>query len=100
MKGATIIIVMIILALYTMRKRGLTLKDVIQNGKNQLRRGAPPPPPKYGMDNKLPYEEGYGYARKNSINAPLATAMKPRSGSLSTQTPLQPLGRSDRYVTS
>lgn len=97
--GATIIIVMIILALYTMRKRGLTIKDVIQHGKNQVRRG-PPPPPKYGMDKKQPYDDEYTYARKNSVYPPLPAAINSRSGSLSTQTPLQALGRSDRYVNS
>ncbi|KAF2826007.1 hypothetical protein CC86DRAFT_37930 [Ophiobolus disseminans] len=95
--GATIIIVMIVLALYTMRKRGLTLTDVIRSGKNTVRRrgGGPPPPPKFGMDNKQPYDEGYGYAGKDGYPQRAATAS--RSGSLTTQTPLQPLGRSDSF---
>lgn len=70
--GATIIIVMIILALYVMRKRGLSLADVIHQGKSHLRRGPPPPPAKYGMDQKhygmeKVHDCGYGRAQKNSV---------------------------------
>lgn len=87
---------MIILALYTMRKRGLTLSDVIRNGRNTVRRrGAPIPPPKYGMDNKQSYDD-YMYVGKDGYPARAATAS--RSGSLSTQRPLQALGRTDRYA--
>lgn len=90
---------MIILGLYTMRKRNLTFRDLVQHGKNRVRRGPPPPPPpKYGMDNKQQYEEEYAYARKNSVNPLQPAAVLSRSGSLPRQTPLQPLGRSDRYV--
>ncbi|KAF2031162.1 hypothetical protein EK21DRAFT_88299 [Setomelanomma holmii] len=90
--GATIIIVMIILALYTMRKRGLTIRDVIMKGKDSMRRrGAPPPPPKYAMDNKQAYNDDY------NVYPPRTAAVSSRSGSLSTQTPLQPLGRSDSF---
>jgi hypothetical protein len=82
---------MVILAFYTMRKRGLTIKDVIRNGQDTLRnRGGPPPPPKYDMDRKQSYD-GYMYPPKQA-------AMSIRSGSLSTKTTLQPLGRSDTYV--
>jgi hypothetical protein len=81
---------MVILAFYTMRKRGLTIKDVIRNGQDTLRnRGGPPPPPKYDMEKKQSYD-GYMYPPKQA-------AMSTRSGSLSTKTTLQPLGRSDRY---
>ncbi|KAH7083666.1 hypothetical protein FB567DRAFT_89177 [Paraphoma chrysanthemicola] len=94
--GATIIIVMIILALYTMRKRGLTIKDVITKGKATMRRrGAPQPPPKYGMDNKQAYDDEF-YAGKD-VYPPRTAALSSRSGSLSTKTPLQPLGRSDSF---
>lgn len=88
---------MLILAFYTMRKRGLTIRDVMQRGKNHVRRG-PPTPPKYGMDNKQAYEDNYAYARKNSVFPPLPAAINSRSNSLSTHRPLQPLARSDRYV--
>ncbi|KAH7370971.1 hypothetical protein BKA66DRAFT_424818 [Pyrenochaeta sp. MPI-SDFR-AT-0127] len=95
--GATIIIVMLILAFYTMRKRGLTIKDVMRRGKSHMRRG-PPTPPKYGMDNKQVYEDNYAYARKNSVYPPLPATINSRSNSLSTsQRPLQPLGRSDSF---
>ena len=89
---------MIILALYTMRKRGLTFSDVIKNGKNTVRRrgGGPPPPPKYGMDYKQSHDDDYMAAGKDGY--PQRAAIASRSGSLSTQTPLQPLGRSERYT--
>ncbi|CAO2655356.1 Nn.00g104200.m01.CDS01 [Neocucurbitaria sp. VM-36] len=86
--GATIVIVMVILGLYTMRKRGLTFRDVVQHGKRRMHRG-PTPPPKYGMDNKQSYEDDYPYSK------PLPAAIISRSGSLSTQRPLQALDRSD-----
>jgi hypothetical protein len=86
---------MLILAYYTMRKRGLTIRDVIRNGQDTLRnRGGPPPPPKYDMDRKS-YDE-YMYAGKDTY--PQRAAMSTRSGSLSTKTTLQPIGRTDRYV--
>lgn len=96
MSGATIIVVMIILALYTMRKRGLTFKDVMQQGKNRMHR-KPVPPPKYGMDNKQSYGNNSPYARTNLVQPQPATTSS-RKGSLSSQAPLQPLARSDRYV--
>ena len=97
--GATIIIVMIVLAIYTMRKRGMTLSDLIRNSKDTVRRqgGRPPPPPsKYGLDRKQVYDDDYMYVGK-ALNAPRPAAAGSRSGSLSTQTPLQPLGRSDSF---
>lgn len=99
--GATIIIVMIILALYTMRRRGLTISDVIRNSKDTVRRrgGPPPPPSKYGLDRKQSYHDDYMYIGKD-VHHPRPAMKVARSGSLSTQTPLQPLGRSDRYVRS
>ena len=95
--GATIIIVMIVLGLYTMRKRGLTIRDVVQHGKSQMRR-RPVPPPKYGFDKKQFYEHSNSYSRTTLVNAPLPAASISRSVSLSRQVPLQPLKRSDRYV--
>jgi hypothetical protein len=87
---------MLILAFYTMRKRGLTIKDVVRNGKDTLRnRNGPPPPPKYDMDRKGSFDD-YMYAGKDTY--PQRAAMSMRSGSLSTKTTLQPLGRSDRYA--
>lgn len=88
---------MIILALYTMRKRGLSFKDVLQHGKNQVRR-SPPPPPKYGLDNKQRFDDEYSYARKNSIPPPQLAAINVRSNSLSMRAPLQNLGRSDSFA--
>jgi hypothetical protein len=88
---------MIILGLYTMRKRGLSFADVINNGKDTVRRHRrpPPPPSKYGMDSKKMHADEYSYPTKE-IYPPRMAAGSSRSGSLSTQTPLQPLGRSDR----
>lgn len=89
---------MIILAYYTMRKRGLTLSDVIRDSKDTMRRrGGPPPPPKYGMDKKQPYDDDWMYAGKD-VYPPGRAATGSRSGSLSTQKPLQALGRSERYA--
>jgi hypothetical protein len=87
---------MIILAFYTMRKRGLTISDVIQNSKASLRRrDGPPPPPKYDMDTKRSFDD-YMYAGKD-MYPPRQAATSTRSGSLSTQKPLQTLGRSDSF---
>jgi hypothetical protein len=95
--GATIIIVMVVLAMYTMRKRGLTFKDVLQQGKQQLRRGSPPPPQsRYGLDKKN-FDDEYTYGMNDSFNAPQPTVAPKRSSSLSSQKRLQPLGRSDSF---
>jgi hypothetical protein len=88
---------MVILALYHMRKRGLTLSDVIRDSKNSVRRRAgPPPPPKYGMDKKQSYDDNWSYSSKE-IYPPGRAATGSRSGSLSTQKPLQAMGRSDSF---
>jgi hypothetical protein len=88
---------MVILGLYTMRRRGMTISDVIRDAKDTLRRrGSPPPPPKYDMDKKQGFDD-YVYAGRD-VYPPRQAATSSRSGSLSTQKPLQPLGRSDRYV--
>ncbi|KAF2196996.1 hypothetical protein GQ43DRAFT_475833 [Delitschia confertaspora ATCC 74209] len=45
--GATIIVVMILLAIHTMRKRGITFKEAVQRSKDAVsRHRGPPPPPK------------------------------------------------------
>ncbi|KAI4919618.1 hypothetical protein J4E90_001755 [Alternaria incomplexa] len=95
--GATIIIVMVVLAMYTMKKRGLTFKDVIQQGKQQLRRGPPPPPPsRYGQDKKQ-FDDGYAYGMNDSFRAPQPTVAPVRSSSLSSQKRLRDLERSDSF---
>lgn len=89
---------MLVLGLYTMRKRGLSFADVIRKGKDSFRnRGTPPTPPKYDMDKKQSYDDDYMYVGKD-INPPRPAAAGSRSGSLSTQTPLHPLAQSNRYV--
>lgn len=82
-----------------MRKRGLTFSDVIKNGKDTVRRrgGGPPPPPKYSMDNKQSFDDD-SYVGKAGYPSRAVTGS--RSGSLSTQTPLQPLGRSESFKTT
>lgn len=94
---------MIILAVYTMRKRGLTLAEAVKHGKYHVtRRGAPPPPPKKlqsNWDQKQDYvDSGYGSMRNDAVTAPQAAASLGRSGSNSSQRPLMALERSDRYV--
>lgn len=87
---------MIIMAFYTMRKRGMTISDVVQNCKASLkRRGSPRPPPKYDMDTKSSFDD-YMYAGKG-VYPPRQVATSSLSGSISTQKPLQPLGRSDSF---
>ncbi|KAL5120035.1 hypothetical protein ACEQ8H_002133 [Pleosporales sp. CAS-2024a] len=88
--GATIVLVMIILGLYTMRKRNLTISDVIQSSKASFRRrDGPPPPPKYDMDTKQRFDD--------YIHPPRKVATSIRSASRATRTPIQPLGRSDSF---
>ncbi|KAF1828476.1 hypothetical protein BDW02DRAFT_238953 [Decorospora gaudefroyi] len=89
--GATIVIVMVVLAFYTMRKRGLSLADVIKQGKQQIRRGPPPPPSKYGMEKKQSFDDGFTYGSTNPISAPPPAAITARAASPSTQIPLQPV---------
>jgi hypothetical protein len=89
---------MVVLAMYTMRKRGLTFRDVLQQGKQQLRRGPPPPPPsRYGQDKKQNFDDEYAYGINDSFNAPRPTVAPTRSSSLSSQKRLQALGRSDSF---
>ncbi|KAI8932126.1 hypothetical protein NX059_011010 [Plenodomus lindquistii] len=95
--GATIIIVMIVLGLYTMRKRGLSFADVLQRGKSHVRRGPPLPPSRYGMDQKQYYDIDYERGQRVSIYPPQRAASLTRSSSSRSQRPLQALGRSDSF---
>ncbi|KAF9732443.1 hypothetical protein PMIN02_009677 [Paraphaeosphaeria minitans] len=95
--GATIVLVMIVLAIYTMRKRGLTLAQAIKQGKHQVTRRGPPPPPKSqpSWDAKQSFSNDYGALRKNTVTPPQAALS--RSGSPSSQTGPIALGRSDSF---
>jgi hypothetical protein len=86
---------MIVLALYTMRRRGLSFSDVVRQGKNQVMRRGQEPGSKYDWDNKQNLEQRYS-VRNDAVYPPPPAAMGSRSGSLSSQTRVQPLGRSDR----
>ncbi|EDU48857.1 hypothetical protein PtrSN002B_002006 [Pyrenophora tritici-repentis] len=96
--GATIIIVMLVLAIYTMRKRGLTIKDLLSSGRQQMHRGSPPSHTStYGQDTKRPYDDEYTYGMRDNVNAPQPAAISRRSGPMSSQKPLQDLERSDSF---
>lgn len=94
--GATIIVVMVVLAIYTMRRRGLSLSDVIRQGKNQVTRRGGGSGSKYDWDNKENLEQRFS-VRNDAVYPPPPAAMGSRSGSLSSQTRVQPLGRSDSF---
>jgi hypothetical protein len=87
---------MIVLALYTMRKRGLSFSDLISQSKQQMRRG-PPPPPKYSQDTKEQFDDESTYGKPDAIYAPPAAAINSRSSALSSQKRLQALARSDSF---
>jgi hypothetical protein len=89
---------MVLLAIHTMRKRGLTLAEAIKYGKHQVIRRGPPPPPKVPRDKVSTYSSDYGSMRKDTIPAPLPVAA--RSGSFSSQRPLMDAQRNPRYVLS
>ncbi|EOA87392.1 uncharacterized protein SETTUDRAFT_31659 [Exserohilum turcica Et28A] len=96
--GATIIIVMLVLAIYTMRKRGVSIKGLLHPGKGPYQNGPPPSlASRYGQDHKYMYGDERGYGMNDSINAPRPAAYSVKSGSFSTQKPLQSLGRSDSF---
>ena len=96
MLGATIIIVMVVLAFYTMRRRGLSFSDVVRQGRNQItRRGGQGSGTRYDWDNKQNLEQRYS-VRNDAVYPPPPAAVAARSGSLSSQTRVQPLGRTDR----
>ena len=86
---------MIVLSFYTMYKRGLTVKDLFRRKENRSRSA---PPSQYPVDNKQIYEESLSHPRSITSFYPAPAAVNSRSSSLSTQTLLKPLGRSDRYV--
>ncbi|KAF2636281.1 hypothetical protein P280DRAFT_154779 [Massarina eburnea CBS 473.64] len=94
--GATIIIVMIILGIHTMRKRGLTLAEALRAGRYQVTHGGPPPPPKYQTEYRdTKHSNDYGSLRNQSVTPP-QPAMA-RSSSNSSQRPLMALERSDSF---
>jgi hypothetical protein len=91
---------MVVLAIYTMRKRGLSLRDVVQQGKQQFNNRGPPPSSlssRYGQDKKYAFDDERGYGMNDSINPPRPAAMPVRSSSQSSQKRLQALGRSDSF---
>jgi hypothetical protein len=92
---------MIILAIHTMRKRGLTLREAVTHGKNRVtRRGGPPTPPKSKMWEKQEstFTTDYGSMRNDTVTPPQRAMSIERSGSTSSQRPLMALQRSERYV--
>lgn len=94
--GATIIVVMVVLAIYTMRRRGMSFSDVLRQGKKQVTRRGGDSGSKYDWDNKQNIEQRYS-VRNDAVYPPPPAAMGSRSGSLSSQTRVQPLGRSDSF---
>lgn len=87
---------MLVLAFYTMRRRGLSFSDVLRQGKNQVTRRNGQNSSKYDWDNKANLEQRYS-VRNDAVYPPPPAALGSRSGSLSSKTRVQPLGRSDRY---
>ncbi|KAF2281138.1 uncharacterized protein EI97DRAFT_454357 [Westerdykella ornata] len=88
--GATIILVMAVLAIHRMRKRNLTFRQALDHGRYRFnratRRGGPRPPPKSEeWDTKRAYESDYGSIRKNSIPPPQRAMSMRRSESNSSQ---------------
>ena len=78
-----------------MRRRGLSFSDVLKLGKNQVSRRSGGSDSKYEWDNKQNIEERYSL-RNDAIYPPPPAAISTRSGSRSSQTRVQPIGRSDR----
>ncbi|KAF2468792.1 uncharacterized protein BDR25DRAFT_315765 [Lindgomyces ingoldianus] len=77
----------VILAIHTMRKRGLTFAEAVKQGKYQVTRRGPPPPPKRSARwDKPMYSNDYGSMRSNAVTAPEPTLA--RTGSNSSQRPL------------
>ncbi|KAF2011232.1 hypothetical protein BU24DRAFT_277130 [Aaosphaeria arxii CBS 175.79] len=96
--GATIVIVMIILGIYTMRKRGLSFSEASRQVKNRAMGRRPAPPPKQAsgwQQDKKPYMDDYDEMRQNTVTPPQRAASIPRSGSISSQRPLQDIQRND-----
>ncbi|KAF2188938.1 hypothetical protein K469DRAFT_724264 [Zopfia rhizophila CBS 207.26] len=98
--GATIIVVMILLAIHTMRKRGITFAEALRHGKHRISGRGPTPPPKKGGWDSTPSTtyvntNDYGSTRNDTITPP-ETAMT-RSASHSSQRPLMAPLRSDSF---
>ncbi|CAI6300163.1 unnamed protein product [Periconia digitata] len=99
--GATIIIVMTILGIRAMRKRGITFLEALQAARYQITHGGPPPPPKqptpteFWPDAKEKQSSEYGSIRSESVKAPQAAMA--RSASHRSQKPIAPLDRSDSF---
>lgn len=74
---------MIVFAVYTMRKRGISFRMVVK------KRNEDPPraPSRYDWENKQTFEDDYVSSSKSM-----------RSSSFSSRPPTQPLARSNRYV--
>jgi hypothetical protein len=89
---------MIVLAFYTMRRRGLSLGDILKQNKDQgARGGSSVSASSYDWDRKQRLDDDYSSMRKEPVYPPPAVAHT-RLGSLSSQSTLQTLDRSDRYV--
>ncbi|KAF2111491.1 hypothetical protein BDV96DRAFT_183992 [Lophiotrema nucula] len=95
--GATIIVVMVLLAIHTMRKRGLTLAEAVKHGRYQVTRRGPPPPPKGSTRDKQAFDDNYGSMRNNSVLPPQPAVA--RSGSFSSQRPLMAPQRNTSFRT-
>ncbi|PSN66358.1 hypothetical protein BS50DRAFT_635490 [Corynespora cassiicola Philippines] len=91
---------MVILAIYTMRKRGLSFSELLSSGKISAARRAPPPPPKRAFsswDQKSGFSSDYGSMKNDNDMPPQPAAAISRSGSLNSQRPLA-LERSDSFT--
>lgn len=106
MTGATILLVMAILAIYTMRKRKMTFRQAIEYGKNRMVRSkrsrSPPTPPKTeAWDHKAAYDADFGAVVKNpmlSPELPKKALSLHGSDSGSSRKLFVTLQRKDRYV--
>ncbi|KAF2126588.1 hypothetical protein P153DRAFT_346499 [Dothidotthia symphoricarpi CBS 119687] len=78
--GATIVVVMVIFAIYTMRKRGISFKMVVNKRNEDSTRA----PSRDDWENKQTFEDDFGSTNKSV-----------RSGSSSSRPPTQPLVRSN-----
>jgi hypothetical protein len=91
---------MIVLAIYTMRRRGLSFAEFVKQGKGQVKRDPSASAAGYNSDSKQRFDDDddFSSVRKEPIYPPLPAISHTRMGSLSSQTTLQALERSDRYV--
>ncbi|KAF1978779.1 hypothetical protein BU23DRAFT_188335 [Bimuria novae-zelandiae CBS 107.79] len=95
--GATIIIVMAVLAIYTIRKRGVSLTQTIKQRKIQVPRRGPPPPLKFQGEcaAKQSFSNDYGALRTHTVTPPPAAIA--RSGSSLSQCPSTGPNRNDSF---